>query len=539
ISETRLVENYSRDKQEKQLQSAYNESVRQWLQELRANVESECLSALQAKSVALDSDAFEALSIRNAQISIYKIRCLSVDVIDGLDFLIDTLPITIDAIPSFKHGFGSVCQKLCEVIELCRRRGCDYSPYKGSKVSTAVSTICQQMIKFINDFGLKGVVNNAQLEATLRKLKERLGELVNLTIRRDCQVICDSLLHTGSNLCLKWSLLALWQLTQNDAYICRIFVEMRKVIKRLIEIFAYNYSYSLKINCHLKSAALRVLSYLCINPDAVVQIYENLHFEKDLIANLMNERNETVLREASALIVQLTTPFIDYTRNAKKDQMLAKLLHQVPISSLVLILTNISSYTTSAEVFLLVCAALANISFFEVEPFIKNETLWLLILKIKQKLNFNEISIKDQMVTIVANISSKFPLEIVNCGNLIFLINTLQLKPLLGMQSENDLNAIERIQQKIAVALARLGAHKNVAVLIYRLNGVRRLYELCKDAKERNFSDTVLLASLAALRRISNVIGVFPLQELDALDVINLNFRDSFLSYSCKNESYV
>jgi len=45
------------------------------------------------------------------------------------------------------------------------------------------------MVKFVDDFMASHQVNNAQLEATLRKQKERLGELVNCTIRRDCQVM--------------------------------------------------------------------------------------------------------------------------------------------------------------------------------------------------------------------------------------------------------------------------------------------------------------------------------------------------------------
>ncbi|RWS26086.1 inscuteable-like protein, partial [Leptotrombidium deliense] len=512
--------------------------VKEWVKDLRGQTESECLSALQAKSVAVEPDALEALSIRNAQICIYKLRCQSVDVIDSLDFLIDKLPLSKEDLQSYGNAFNTVCQKICEVIELCRRRGCDFSPYKRSKVSTAVSTICQQIIELLNDFQAKRVVNNAQLEAYLRKLKERLGELVNLTIRRDCQVISDSLLNTGSHLCLKWSLLALWQLTQNDAYICRIFTEMPKVILRLINIFSNNRSPS-QCQANLKAASLRVLSYLCINPEAIVQIYELMDFKRDLIAKLENEKNETVLREASALIVQLTTPFIDLKRISNKDNEVAQLISKIPISSLIKLLTDISSYTNSTEVFLLVSASLANVSFLETDAFIYYETLWILLLKLKQKLNFNQLSIKDQMITIIANVSSKFPLEVVNCGGLMFLMSALQLQPMLGMQSENDLNSIERMQQKVAAALARLGNQRSVATLIFRLNGVHRLVQLCKDPKERNFSDTVLLASLAALRRISNVIGKTALKELNALDLIDLNFRDSFVLYSSKNESYV
>ena len=56
---------------------------------------------------------------------------------------------------------------------------------------------------------------------------------------------------------------------------------------------------------------------------------------------------------------------------------------------------------------------------------------------------------------------------------------------------------MERMQQKVAAAVARLASNKSCAVLLLRLNAVRRLADMCRDPRERNFSDTVLLAALA------------------------------------------
>jgi hypothetical protein len=53
------------------------------------------------------------------------------------------------------------------------------------------------------------------------------------------------------------------------------------------------------------------------------------------------------------------------------------------------------------------------------------------------------------------------------------------------------------MQQKIAAALARLAVNKSCASLLLRLNGVRRMVDLCYKSSERNNSDTVLLACLA------------------------------------------
>lgn len=157
-----------------------------WLNDLQKTIDVESLSALQAKSVATTPESFEALSIRNAQVSIRKMRLDSVEIIDSIDNYIDHLPITLDDLIAIKKDFLITCNKICSVIEVCRMKGCDFVTNK--KISVTVASICHQTVKFINSFIHKKNVNNAQLEATLRKLKENFGELVDITIRRECQV---------------------------------------------------------------------------------------------------------------------------------------------------------------------------------------------------------------------------------------------------------------------------------------------------------------------------------------------------------------
>ena len=148
----------------------------------------ESLIALQAKSVAIDPESFEALTLRNAQISIRKIRFTSVQIIDDIDDLVDRLPLTITQLFNIEKEFRVITSNILGLIELCRSRGCDSTLINGVQASSYVSSLCYQMSHFINDFGQKKKVNNAQLEATLRKLKERLGELIDATIKKDCKV---------------------------------------------------------------------------------------------------------------------------------------------------------------------------------------------------------------------------------------------------------------------------------------------------------------------------------------------------------------
>lgn len=83
------------------------------------------MSALQAKSVAVSEEAFEALAVRNAQVAIARMRKESAEILDSLDMLIDQLPLTIDDLKLFKNDFSLVCSRTYSLVEMCRRRGCD------------------------------------------------------------------------------------------------------------------------------------------------------------------------------------------------------------------------------------------------------------------------------------------------------------------------------------------------------------------------------------------------------------------------------
>lgn len=259
-----------------------------------------------------------------------------------------------------------------------------------------------------------------------------------------------------------------------------------------------------------------------------------------MINFLYREKNEIILREIVGFLVQITTPLIDYTKNLKKDNILSHFVNSLPIDSLVNGLTNIASTVNSREIFLLSAASLANISFYNSHCLIKNETLQGLISTSRKKIELcNDIPVKDQIITIIANVSSINPLEIVNCGALVYLICALQLRYSPSVHTDVELGAIERIQQKVATALTRLAANKYVASLIYRLDGCHRLVQLCKDSKERNYSDTVLVACLIALRRVCSALGDTPLKDLNAFDLIKLDLKDSFVLYTTQHESYV
>ena len=160
--------------------------LRAWLTELQSLTEVESLTALQAKSVATTPESFEALSIRNAQIAIQQIRKKSSIIIEELDSIIDSLPVTTHGLCYLYESFSVTCSRIKPVVEQCRRKGCDYATNK--QLSHDVLMICEQTLKFMDTFLAKDNVNNAQIEAYARKLKENFGELVDITIKKECQV---------------------------------------------------------------------------------------------------------------------------------------------------------------------------------------------------------------------------------------------------------------------------------------------------------------------------------------------------------------
>ncbi|KAK7877702.1 hypothetical protein WMY93_031589 [Mugilogobius chulae] len=111
---------------------------------------------------------------------------------------------------------------------------------------------------------------------------------------------------------------------------------------------------------------------------------------------------------------------------------------------------------------------------------------------------------KDQVVTILANLSvlEQCSQELLQEQGVERLLVFLSERPSSSSPSEGA--ACERVQQKAAVTLARLSRDADFAHNAIKLNAVPRLIELCRSPTERNNSDSVLVACLAALRRLAS-----------------------------------
>lgn len=66
------------------------------------------------------------------------------------------------------------------------------------------------------------------------------------------------------------------------------------------------------------------------------------------------------------------------------------------------------------------------------------------------------------------------------------------------LQKRPEIAAAERLQQRTAIALSRLCSDATVAKQVVELQGINRLVRLCKEGRERNHSDGVLVACLVS-----------------------------------------
>jgi len=303
-----------------------------WMQAMRFDTELECLTALQARTLAIDEHSAGALSVRNSQVAIQETRLESTFIIDLIDHLIDCLPINgPDSLDQFGLDFSHLWTRLTSqtATTLTAAQGtattvskpsdqatgnCNYqqqqqtndymnvpkreinsknvrrgnnqltiincTPRKSAianartlkpldKLAMQIRTVCLEVAQMVNEYqtisaqqqdnynqfvagnnhGLNESIENGQLEASLRRIKEFYGKFVEISIRAECANIVRALEYDFSNstlnrlsssaslqptrpyesscaqLPLKWALIALWQLTKDDTYICRTLTE--------------------------------------------------------------------------------------------------------------------------------------------------------------------------------------------------------------------------------------------------------------------------------------------------------------------------
>uniref|UniRef100_A0A8C6M491 INSC spindle orientation adaptor protein n=1 Tax=Nothobranchius furzeri TaxID=105023 RepID=A0A8C6M491_NOTFU len=283
----------------------------------------------------------------------------------------------------------------------------------------------------------------------------------------------------------------------------------------------------------LYAHSLRTVASICCVEDGISQLdkVDGILCLADILTD--ESSVEAARAEAAAVVAQITSPHHTST------QHLASFLESM--HDIVTALIKLCESASCGEVFLLASAALANITFFDsmaCEILLQLNAIHILLQACIDRQRVDTPYSKDQVVTILANLSVLEPCvpEVLQEQGVERLLLLLGEKPSSPNPSEGA--ACERVQQKAAVTLARLSRDPDVAQTAIQLKAVPRLIELCRSPTERNNSDSVLVACLAALRRLAAGCPD-SIEAADYQQLIKPRLVDSFLLCSNMEESFV
>jgi len=398
-------------------------------------------------------------------------------------------------------------------------------------------------------------------------------KLIELMLSKEIKSSVERLNERKSDLVLKLAIDSLITLALEGNHLCRL-IAKHGGVRTLLEICLDSHLRTVRVN------AFRALGTVCCVLEGIVEL--QAVGGVDVLADTLhcgeggdNCATEEEKSEAAGLLAQVTSPWIE---NNTRIQGLAPHL-----TNLIQSLTALSRDTRSAETFLLASAALANLTFMEpssVTLMKEFGTVSVLVSAVSSASvagssassrtsstdtlsssigggsnNSNNskgasIYIQDQVAAVLANMAANSECrgDVVKHGGIPLLLKFLHCNAAAATDEQAVVTssdeqaqqaATERVLQKSAIAISRLCNDSHLAKEVVRLHGLGRLVELCKNEKARVCSDGVLVACLAAVRKISSVVGYSHFQQLDAAELVEPRLLDSFLIFSSRNESFV
>ena len=337
----------------------------------------------------------------------------------------------------------------------------------------------------------------------------------------------------GSNLVLSESLSVLIELgkSQQDDVVFAVISQL-DIVSALVKL-----SHVKPRTKEMKLLILRALSSLCCTEASIRQLEAAGGVQ--LISSLLTSSTTLEVKvEAAGVLAQITSPWIT------ENHRVAGLTAAIP--EIVLQLSTLASLECGEDSFLLVSAALANLTFMEPTSLdiILEHNIWrLLTSRVDMVMNGSggstaengviSVFVRDQVVTILANLAAKDKGRdsLINYGGIKYLVRELAT-PIYCVDSQQEMDAVERILKKSAIALCRLCVGEKECEELELAGGVERSVQLCEDAVSRNYNDSILVACLALLRRAANYITI-------EQSFVHDNLVDSFRELTQAQESYV
>lgn len=253
-----------------------------WLQAMRFETELENPSAMQALTLATDQHSAGVIRIKEAQRDIQEMRLESSLILEHIDFLIEALPLNQTTVEKAYIEFTSLYTRLISQTaakcnqnnnrQVCYQLNENLTIIGGTprksmasarntrpldKLAAQIRTMCidyaNMLFNYQENANLQ--IDNGLLESSLRRLKESFGKFTEISIRAECANIIWALHYdfsqtalnrlssttslqpvrpfesSNTQLPLKYALIALWELTMNDSYICRVLTEKWQTVE--------------------------------------------------------------------------------------------------------------------------------------------------------------------------------------------------------------------------------------------------------------------------------------------------------------------
>ncbi|XP_019912162.1 protein inscuteable homolog isoform X2 [Esox lucius] len=513
------------------MQSLQVDSVQRWMEDLRHMTEVECMCVLQAKPIGVEEDAQGELIVATGD---HVAR-------DNLQTLLRrALVVSTDLGKMFQRLEKGRWQRVhsaavranCHVRSLVHEYGAarntpaEMQKYEKSLLEKCMelTSITERCLHTEDEFFLKSM--REAIHEILTDVSDSFSHMIDMALANEIQVLIRQIESSDSVYTIGSAISNLLSLTQDGPQLCSIIAKEGAVVA-LFKIC--------RQDCFsdLYAHALRTVASICCVEEGINQL------EKVdgilCLADILTDENsvEAARAEAAAVVAQITSPHHTST------QHLGSFLESM--QDIVTALIKLCDSASCGEVFLLASAALANITFFDsmaCEILLQLNAIHILFQACKDRQRVDTPYSKDQVVTILANLSvlEQSASEILQEKGIERLLQFLGEKPSSSSPSEGA--ACERVQQKAAVTLARLSRDPDVAQSAIQLQAVPRLIALCRSPAERNDSDSVLVACLAALRRLAAGCPD-SIEAADHQQLIKPRLVDSFLLCSNMEESFV
>ncbi|XP_030338750.1 protein inscuteable homolog [Strigops habroptila] len=465
------------------------DSVQRWMEDLKLMTDCECMCILQSKPISTEKNEQNELMLSsqystcdNLQLLLKRAWIISTELTRISQKLeknrwqrVHSMTVRVNChVRSMINEYNTFTRNSSEEMHQFEKLLLDKCSEFTAFTERCIQTEDEQILKSI-----KSCVNE-----TLTAVAQCFGQLIELVLTHEAQNLLRQIELSDSMCITESAISSLFSLTQEGAHLCRIIAKVDGI--------------------------------LCL---------------ADILTD--NSHSEATHAEAAAVIAQITSPHLTFT------QHLSSFLENM--EEIVTALVKLCQEASSGEVFLLASAALANITFFDTmacEILLQLNAMKILLAACSDKHIVDTPYSRDQVVTILANMSvlDQCASEIIQGNGVQLLMEMLFERSSSGNSAEAA--ACERVQQKSAVTLARLSRDPEVADAAVKLSCIPRLIKLCRSPTERNNSDSVLVACLAALRRLA-VMSPDGLEDSDFQQLVKPRLVDSFLLCTNMEESFV